>query len=96
MRRIAEAAAAELAENAPQYFQQLGTPGAGVTLIDGPNISAVGPGVREQIELPLRVLLALLVGVGIVFLLHYLDRSVRRRSELEEMGLRVLGEIPRK
>ena len=96
LRRIAEAAAAELAENAPQYFQQLGTPGAGVTLIDGPNISTVGPGVREQIELPLRVLLALLVGIGIVFLLHYLDTSVRRRSELEEMGLRVLGEIPRR
>ena len=96
LRQMAEAAAAELAENAGAYFEQLGTPGAGVTLIDGPNISAVGPGVREQIELPLRVLLAVLVGVGIVFLLHYLDTSVRRRSELEEMGLRVLGEIPRR
>ena len=45
---------------------------------------------------PLRVLLGVLVGVGIVFLLHYLDTSVRRRAELEEMGLRVLAEIPRR
>lgn len=96
LRQMAEAAAAELAEDAPAYFEQLGTPGAGVTLIDGPNLSAVGPGVREQIELPLRVLLGVLVGVGIVFLLHYLDTSVRRRAELEEMGLRVLGEIPKR
>jgi capsular polysaccharide biosynthesis protein len=96
LRQMAEAAATELAENAPVYFEQLGTPGAGVTLIDGPNVSAVGPGVREQVELPLRVLLGVLVGVGIVFLLHYLDTSVRGRAELEAMGLPVLGEIPRR
>ena len=59
-------------------------------------MSVVGPGLREQIELPLRVLLGVLVGIGLVFLLHYLDTSVRRTAELEEMGLRVLGAIPRK
>lgn len=96
LRQMADAAAAELAENAPIYFEQLGTPGAGVTLIDGPNVSAVGPGVRDQIELPLRVLLGVLVGAGIVFLLHYLDTTVRRRAELESLGLDVLGEIPRR
>lgn len=96
LRLMADAAAAELAQNAPSYFEQLGTPGAGVTLIDGPNVSVVGPGVREQIELPLRVLLGVLVGIGLVFLLHYLDTSVRRAAELEAMGLQVLGEIPRR
>ena len=96
LRLMADAAAAELAENAPAYFEQLGTPGAGVTLIDGPTVSVVGPGVRDQIELPLRVLLGVLVGTGLVFLLHYLDTSVRRAAELETMGLQVLGEIPRR
>lgn len=96
LRQMAEAAAAELAENAPVYFEQLGTPGAGVTLIDGPTVNAVGPGVRDQIELPLRVLLGVLVGIGIVFLLHYLDTSVRNAGELEAMGLDVLGEIPKR
>lgn len=96
LRLMAEAAAAELAENAPVYFEQLGTPGAGVTLIDGPSVNAVGPGVREQVELPLRVLLGVLVGIGMVFLLHYLDASVRKPAELEAMGLRVLGAIPRR
>lgn len=93
--QIAAAAAEELRENAPLYFQQLGTPGAGVTLIDGPNVGMAGPGVRDRIELPLRVLLGLLVGVGIVFLLHYLDTSIRGRDDLEAVGIVVLGEIPR-
>lgn len=95
LRLMADAAAAELAENAAVYFEQLGTPGAGVTLIDGPTVNAVGPGVREQIELPLRVLLGVLVGVGIVFLLHYLDTTVRKADELEAMGLPVLAQIPK-
>jgi capsular polysaccharide biosynthesis protein len=96
LRQMADAAAAELAENAPVYFQQLGTNGAGVTLIDGPTIGAVGPSVRDQVELPLRVLLGVLVGIGLVFLLHYLDTSVRTAHELEAVGLRVLGAIPKR
>jgi capsular polysaccharide biosynthesis protein len=94
LRTIADAAATELSEKAPQYFQQLGTNGAGVTLIDGPAVSVVGPSVRDRVELPLRILLGFLVGVGIVFLLHYLDNSIRRADDLEALGLTVLGQIP--
>ncbi len=93
---IASAAAAELVENTPFYFKQLGTENAGVTLLDGPAIQVVGGGVREQVELPLRVLLALLVGIGLVFLLHYLDDSVRSERDLEAAGIRVIGAIPRR
>ena len=92
---IAAAAAAELVENAADYFRQLGTDGAGVTLLDGPTVVVVGPGLREQLDLPLRLALALVVGIGLVFLLDYLDTSVRDRRELEMLGLSVLGEIPR-
>jgi capsular polysaccharide biosynthesis protein len=92
---IAQAAAAELTENTPFYFQQLGTDNAGVTLIDRPAVSAVNNSVRDQVELPLRILFAFLVGIGLVFLLHYLDDSVRRAGDLETIGLSVIGEIPR-
>lgn len=95
LEQIARAAADELIENTSFYFQQLGTDQAGVTLIDGPSIGPVGGGVRDQVELPLRILLAFLVGVGIVFLLHYLDDSVRNRTDVEALGMRVIGEIPR-
>jgi capsular polysaccharide biosynthesis protein len=37
----------------------------------------------------------LLVGIGLIFLLEYLDTSVRKRSEVETLGLRVIGEIPK-
>lgn len=92
---IAAAAAAELSENAAAYFQVLGNEGAGVTLLDGPAVSVVGPNLRGRLEWPLRMALALLVGIGLVFLLDYLDTSVRNRRELEELGVRVLGEIPK-
>lgn len=92
---IANAAAAELQENAAVYFQALGTEGAGVTLLDGPAVGTVGPGLRDRLEWPLRIALGLLVGVGLLFLLDYLDTSVRSRREVESLGLRVIGEIPK-
>jgi capsular polysaccharide biosynthesis protein len=93
--QIAGAVAAELRENAVSYFRLLGTDGAGVTLIDGPTIGAVGPGLRSRLEAPLRILLGFLVSVGLIFFLDYLDTSVRNRRELEAMGLPIIGEIPR-
>jgi capsular polysaccharide biosynthesis protein len=92
---IAEATAAELTENATFYFQQLGTEGAGITLLDPPAVGEVGAGLRARLEWPLRVGLALLVGVGLALLLDYLDTSVRGRRDVEELGLRVIGEIPK-
>ena len=50
---------------------------------------------RQQLDLPLRALLALAAGIALAFLWHYLDTTVRERAELEQMGLTVLGEIPR-
>jgi capsular polysaccharide biosynthesis protein len=92
---IANAAAAEITENASLYFQALGTEGAGVTVLDGPNVSAVGPALRDRLEWPLRVGLGVVVGLGLIFLLEYLDNSIRKRDEVETLGLRVIGEIPK-
>jgi capsular polysaccharide biosynthesis protein len=94
--QIATAAAAELEENASQYFQQLGTNGAGITILDGPTVTPVGAGLRDRLEFPLRVVLAFLIGVGIVFLMDYLDTSVRSKDDLEALGLTVIGTIPKK
>lgn len=96
LRAIAAAAAAELEENAAAYFSQLGTDNASIQVLDSPTVVAQGQGVRGRIEWPLRVLLAAIAGVGLAFLLEYLDESVRRRTHLEELGLRVIGTIPRK
>jgi capsular polysaccharide biosynthesis protein len=92
---IADAAAAELSENTAFYFKQLGTEEAGVTLIDGPTVGAVAPSLRSRLDLPLRVLLALVVGLGIVALLAYLDTAVRDEADVAAAGLQPLGRIPR-
>jgi capsular polysaccharide biosynthesis protein len=92
---IADAAAAELVENAVLYFQQLGTDGAGVTLLDSPVVTPVGPDLSDRLEWPLRIVLALVVGVALVFLWHYFDPALRDRRSLEALGWPVLGEIPK-
>lgn len=92
---IGEAAVAELEENAAAYFAQLGTQGAGVQVMDSPTVVQVGPSARQRVEWPLRILLALIAGLGLAFLLEYLDDTVRRRNQLEEMGLPCLVAVPK-
>jgi len=92
---ISAAVVAEITENVPFYFRQLGTENSFATILDEPRVAAVGPSLRHRIELPLRIALALLAGILLVFLLDYLDTTVRNRQEIEALGLLVLGEIPR-
>lgn len=95
-KRIADAAARTLETQNAKYFKQLGSDGASVTIIDGPDVFEIGPSLRERLDLPIRIALAFAVGVLIIFILDYLDDSVRDARELEKMGLRVMGEIPDK
>jgi protein tyrosine kinase modulator len=47
-------------------------------------------------EIGLRALIGLLIGIGLAFLIDYLDPSVRTREEAERLlSLPVVGEIPR-
>lgn len=93
---IAQAAADELTQNAAFYFKQLGTDQAVVTLLDAPTIGEVGSSLRSRLELPLRIGLALILGLALIFLLDYLDTTIRDRRDLDNLGLAVIGEIPRK
>lgn len=93
---MATAAARELEENADAYFLQLGTTDATVSLLDGPTVVTVAPGLRNQLEWPLRVALAFFVGITLVFVWAYFDTSIRRPEELEELGLPILGVVPKR
>ncbi len=96
LQAIAEAIAATLTQNSADFFGQFSAQEADIRLIDPPAIGAVGRPAREQLDLPLRILLALAAGVALAFLLDYLDDSVRDRMDLERIGLEVLGEVPRR
>ncbi|MGQ9490979.1 MAG: YveK family protein [Anaerolineae bacterium] len=96
LRAIADAIAATLTQSGAEFFGQFSADEADIRLIDPPAIGRVGRPAREQLDLPLRVVLALAAGIGLAFLAHYLDNTVREAAELEGMGLTVLGEIPRR
>jgi len=74
---------------------QLGGESAVLTQLDEPVINPIAAGIRNQLDLPLRVALAILAGLGLALLAHYLDPTVRERAEIEKVGLPVIGEIPR-
>jgi capsular polysaccharide biosynthesis protein len=93
---IVTAAVEVLKQDAPAYFGRLGLEQPQVTLFDGPGVSVVPPSLTERLDLPVRLLLALLAGITLAFLLNYLDDSIRGRQELEGMGIRVLAEVPRR
>lgn len=93
---IAEAVAAEVENVEGDYFPQLSGVEARAVLIDGPGIGEVGPGLRDRLELPIRLLIALVAGVALAFLWDYLDDSIRSRAEVEALGVPLLAEIPRR
>ena len=94
---VAEAIAAELAENGGAYFQQLEDVEPVARLLDTPAPVPLAPGLRAQLMGPaIKIGLALVVGIALVLLWHYLDPTVREAAELEDVGLNVLAEIPRR
>jgi capsular polysaccharide biosynthesis protein len=93
---IANAAAEVLPQNGPDYFATIGAGEASFRLFDRPVVVPVGKSLRERLDLPIRLFLALLAGVALAFLLDYLDDTVRDQADLEAMGITVLGEIPRR
>ncbi len=94
LRAIAEAAEGALEEENAKYFTQLGSEGAEVFVIDSPTVVSLGVSLKDRLELPIRVLLGLVAGVGLAFLVDYLDDTVRDPGELEALGMSVLGQIP--
>lgn len=95
LRQMMNGAIAVLTEENAAVLPQLGGQPAALTQLDEPIINPLAAGIRSQLDLPLRVALALAAGVGLALLAHYVDPTVRDRTELERLGLPVVGEIPK-
>jgi len=91
---IAEATISTLEEESEKYLPQLGAVGAQVFVIDPPTLTTLGVPLRQRLDLPIRILLGLIAGVGLAFLLDYFDDSIRETKEVEALGIPVLGRIP--
>ena len=94
---IAQAIITELTENSGAYYPQLEGIEPAVRLLDTPAPTPLAPGLRVQLMGPaIKIGLAVVVGVALAFLFHYLDPTVREAAELESLGMDVLVKIPRK
>jgi capsular polysaccharide biosynthesis protein len=94
---VAEAVTAELTTGGATYFPQLEGIEPSVRRLDVPTPAPLPLGLRAQLMGPvIKLGLALVVGIAMGLLWHYLDPTVREAAELEEMELIVLAEIPRR
>lgn len=94
---VADAITAELTGNGVAYFPQLESVEPAVRPLDTPTPVPLPLGLRTQLMGPvIKIGLALVIGVALALLWHYLDPTVREAAELEALGLGVLAEIPRR
>ncbi|MBN1486572.1 MAG: hypothetical protein JW981_02955 [Anaerolineae bacterium] len=94
---LAEAVSAEITENGPAYYPQMGDTGVVARRLDQPVAVAMPPSLKVQLVGPgLKLILATGIGVALAFLAHYLDPTVREREEIEAVGIPVLASLPRK
>lgn len=93
---IAQAVVEVLQTRSQDYFPQLGDAPARVTLLDTPHIVPTAPPLADRFGSILRLGVALIAGVGLALLAEYLDSALRERQDLERLGLRVIGTIPRR
>lgn len=96
LQAISAAAVEVLQTRSQAYFAQLGGEPATVTVLSQTPITPAPPPLTDRFGALIKVGLGLLAGIGLVFLAHYLDPVLRRREDVEALGLPVVGAIPRK
>lgn len=95
-RRAADAAVLVLTTRSGDYFVQLGPRALSARIIDPPVVVPPSAAGRNYLNMALRTLVGLVAGLGLAFLLHYLDPAVYTKEEVERLtGLPVLAEIPK-
>lgn len=91
----AEAAARVLKSKITEFLPTLATPGVSITVIDPPVAQAPSAGGRNYLNVALRAALGLIAGLGLIFLLHYLDTTLYNAEEAgASLGLEVLSAVP--
>jgi capsular polysaccharide biosynthesis protein len=78
------------------YLKALASYNSQMSLVTPPSTHRANTPVGLASEIALRTIVGLLVGIGVAFLVDYVDTSVRSRQEAETLlQLPVLGMIPR-
>ncbi len=93
---MAQGAVAVLKENGLGYWERQENASLSVSEVDMPLEAEREKGlVGLALDVVLRSVLALVLAVGIAFLLYYMDRSLRSSAQVEALGIVAAGTIPR-
>jgi capsular polysaccharide biosynthesis protein len=95
LRAIAAAAIEVLQTRNQAYFPQSAVEPPQVIALDEITIAPAPPGLLTRFQPLVKVVLGLLAGLGLAAVVELLDDSIHGREDLEELGLAVVGEIPR-
>lgn len=96
LQRIGDTVVATLEADAAQFLPLAGGTRAHIAVIGRHGPFAVGGGLQQKLDMPLRIVLALLAAVAVAFVWEYLDDTVRSRADVERYArTAVLSEIPR-
>jgi capsular polysaccharide biosynthesis protein len=96
LRTIAAMTVIVLEVRSQDAFPQLGGEPAQVEALDDPVVNPVPPTLPNRLRPLIQLALGVIAGVGLAFLVEYLDPTLRERNELERTGLTVVGTIPRR
>lgn len=91
----AKAAADEINDNGQAYYKDLNTGGMQVAIADPAHSEGLSGRLLDFIFVIARVVSGLIVGVGLAFLFNYVDDRINSAEDVEALGLRVIGAIPR-
>ena len=93
---IAQGAVAMLQQKGLEYWNRGDSASLAVSQVGMPDLALPARGlVRLAFDVVLRSILALILAIGLAFLRHYLDLTVHEPSEVEALGLEVVGTIPK-
>jgi capsular polysaccharide biosynthesis protein len=96
LRIIADAVIVVMQTRNQAYFPQLGGQPAIVEILDDPQIAPAPPPLTDRFGGILKLAIALIAGIGLAFLVEYLDPTLRTQEDLETLGLKVIVSIPKK
>ncbi len=78
-----------------EAFPQLGGELAQVVILDDPQVAPVPAALPSRLRPLIQLALGVIVGLGLAFLVEYLDPTLYEQSDLERLGLDVIVNVPR-
>src|SRR5581483_11646764 len=93
--RIAAGINRVISEQGGKYLAQLATPSGQIAVLDRPVARPATTTGSQTLDLGLRGLAGLVIGLFVAFVVDYFDSTIRTAQEAERtLGLPVLGQIP--